>query len=106
MPLVLKIIGNFEKELQNSSKYLPAEKNQLESVMSIAKSSVQYWTYGNGSFKSTLATEFELPTWAERDIGGAASSVMDGSAEDGAGIAGPWGFFAVMLGTAAIASMI
>jgi hypothetical protein len=57
--------------------------------------------------KATLATEFELPTWAERDIGGAASSVADLSAEEGAIIAGgPWGFFGVMLGTAAIASMI
>ena len=84
---VLKIIGSFEKKLQNSNEYLPAEKNQLESVMAIAKSSVQYWAYGNGSFKSTLATEFELPDWTYRDIGGAASSVADLSAEEGAAIA-------------------
>jgi len=30
---VLKIIGNFENELQNSSNYLKVEKEQLESVM-------------------------------------------------------------------------
>ena len=46
---VLKIIGSFEDELQNSGKYSPIESKQLESVMSIAKSSVQYWAYGNGS---------------------------------------------------------
>ena len=103
---VLKIIGNFEKELQNNNNYLKVEKEQLESVMSIDKSSVQYWSYGNGSFKATLATEYELPAWASHDIAGAASSVADLSAEEGAAIAGPWGFFGVMLGTAAIASMI
>ncbi len=103
---VLKIIGNFEKELQNNNNYLKVEKEQLESVMSIAKSSVQYWSYGNGSFKATLATEGGLPSWVYRDVGGAASSVADLSAEEGAAIAGPWGFFGVMLGKAAIASMI
>jgi len=104
--VVLKIIGNFEKELQNSSNYLKVEKEQLESVMSIAKSSVQYWSYGNGSFKATLATEGGLPSWVYRDVAGAGMAVEGGLAVTAAVFAGPWGYFGAILGTAAVASMI
>lgn len=39
-------------------------------------------SYGNGSFKATPATEYELPGWAERDIRGAGMAVMGGYAEE------------------------
>ena len=105
---VLKIIGNFEKELQNSNNYLKVEKEQLESVMSIAKSSVQYWAYGNGSFKASLATEGGLPHWVYRDIAGAGIAVTGGYATYAYLMTGfnPVGFFGAILGVAAIASMI
>ncbi len=106
--VVLKIIANFENELQNSGNFLQVEKEQLESVMSIAKSSVQYWSYGNGSFKATLETEYELPTWAERDIAGAGMAVEGGYAVNVYFATGldPLGYFGTILGFAAVASMI
>ncbi|VAW26865.1 hypothetical protein MNBD_BACTEROID07-798 [hydrothermal vent metagenome] len=105
---VLKIIDNFEGKLQNSNEYLPVEKKQLESVMSIAKSSVRYWAYGNGSFKATLATEFEWPSWVERDVGGAGMAVEGGAAEEYFIWTGgnPYVYFGTVLGFAAVASMI
>ncbi len=105
--VIIKIINSFENELRNSKNYLPIEKNQLESVMAIAKSSMQYWTYGNGSFKESLSTE-ELPTWAERDISGAGSAVMSTYAVDAYVATGfdPVGYFGAILGMAAVASMI
>lgn len=92
--------------MQNSSKYSSVESKQLESMLSVAKSSIQYRAYGNGHFKAALATEDELPTWAVRDIAGAGSAVISGAAVVGATIAGPWGYFGAILGTGAIASMI
>ena len=105
---VLKIIDNFEGQLQNSNEYLPVEKKQLESVMSVAKSSVQYWAYGNGSFKAGLAMEFEWPSWVERDVSGAGSAVMSTFAVDAYVATGfdPAGYFGAILGMAAVASMI
>ncbi|VAW26235.1 hypothetical protein MNBD_BACTEROID07-935 [hydrothermal vent metagenome] len=106
--VVIKIIDNFEGKLQNSGKYSPIESKQLESVMSIAKSSVQYWSYGNGSLKAALATEYELPSWAERDIGGAGMAVEGGAAEEYFIWTGgnPYVYFGTVLGFAAVASMI
>ncbi len=103
-----KIIGNFKKKLQNSNEYLPSEKKQLESVMAISKSSVQYWSYGNGSLKATLTTEFKLPTWAERDIAGAGVAVEGGAAEEYFiwTLGDPYVYFGIILGFAAVASMI
>jgi hypothetical protein len=104
--VVLKIIDNFEGNLQNSNEYLPVEKKQLESVMSIAKSSVQYWAYGSGHFKAGLATDVYVPEWVDRDIAGAGGSLLSGTAVTAATFLGPWGYFGAILGTAAIASMI
>lgn len=92
--------------MQNSGKYSPIESKQLESVMSIAKSSVQYWAYGNGSFKASLATEGGLPSWVYRDVAGAGMAVEGGYAVTAVVFAGPWGYFGAILGTAAVASMI
>ena len=102
---VLKIIDTFESDLQNSNEYLPVEKKQLESVMSVAKSSVQYWAYGNGHFKTRLATD-NAPVWVYRDLAGAGGAVYSGTAVTAATFLGPAGYFGTILGTAAIASMI
>lgn len=93
--------------MQNSNEYLPVEKKQLESVMSIAKSSLQYWVYGNGYFKAGLATD-NAPVWVYRDLAGAGGAVYSGTAVTAFVATGfdPAGYFGAILGMAAVASMI
>ncbi|MBN2637903.1 MAG: hypothetical protein JXR65_02300 [Bacteroidales bacterium] len=102
---VISIIKQYQKKLDDANNMLDTEKEQLQCVMAIAKSSREYWSTGNGSFKSGYAVQDELPSWVYRDVGGAGASVVSGVATTAA-VFGPWGYFGVILGSAAVASMI
>ncbi len=106
--VVLKKINNFEMKLESRSNFSSAEINQLESVMAIAKSSVQYWAYGNGHFKAGLSTEDEIPNWVYWDLTGAGTAVTAGYASYAYMMTGfnPAAFWVAVLGMAAISSMI
>ncbi|PID88215.1 MAG: hypothetical protein CSB06_01910 [Bacteroidia bacterium] len=100
--LLLKI-DEIEGQVINDDAISEKEKNNILTVITVTKSSIEYWS-DRKNFKKGKLTK-SLP-WYAKDAIGAMTGVQTGLVDYAILIAGPWGAAAALIGSAALSSCV